>query len=365
MPTNARLAVLRQGSLDLVVEDVDLPDPGPDQVLVRNVGAGICHSQLHELRAQRSTTYLLGHEGCGIVEATGSGVTAVAPGDDVAITWVPRRDGGRPWRAGAELRSGEYATTDEMVYTWGTHSLLDQRYVVPLARGYASDVAAILGCAVMTGAGAVVRTAQVQRGASVAIWGAGGVGLSAVAAAHLAGAATVVAIDVSDEKLALARRFGATDVVNTTTMDAVEAVRFLSTNADGVPGADYVFDCVASQATLNDALLATRSGVLGASQGGQLIVVGVPVPGLSLDPRAILIGQKTVTASLGGSAHPDVDIPLFAEWSSRGDLDLEQLVTNRYELNDINRGIQDLVGGRIRGRAIVSFSWPRSRHGTA
>lgn len=355
MPSNARVAVLREGSLELVVEDAELPDPGPDQVVVRNLGAGICHSQLHEMRAERSTTYLLGHESCGIVEAVGPGVELVGPGDGVAVTWVPRRDGGQPWRAGVRLRNGEYATTAEMVFTWGTHSLVDKRYVVPLPRGAASDVAAILGCAVMTGAGAVVRTAQVPSGASVAVWGAGGVGLSAIAAAHLAGAAPIIAVDVSDGKLELAQRFGATHAVNTTSADAVAAVRAITSQPDGVAGADHVFDCVANQATLDAALSVARNGVLGASRGGQLVVVGVPAPGLRVDPRDILIGQKTVTASLGGSATPDVDIPLFAEWSARGDLDLTMLVTNRYELDDINRGISDLMGGRIRGRAILTF----------
>jgi Zn-dependent alcohol dehydrogenase len=355
MPTSARIAVLRKGTPDLVVEDVELPDPGPDQVIVRNVGAGICHSQLHELRAERSTTYLLGHESSGIVEAVGPGVEHVGPGDDVAVTWVPRHDGGRPWSAGAELRNGEYASTAEMVFTWGTHSLVDKRYVVPIPQGTASDVAAILGCAVMTGAGAVVRTAQVPQGASIAVWGAGGVGLSAIAAAHLTGAATIIAVDVSAEKLELACRFGATHTVNTTSVDAVEAIRTITSRPEGAAGADYVFDCVASQATLDAALSAVRKGVLGASQGGRLLIVGVPSPGLGVDPREILIGQKTVTASLGGSAIPDIEIPRFAEWSRRGDLDLELLVTNRYELDDINRGISDLMGGRIRGRAILTF----------
>jgi len=355
LSTNARVAVLRQHSLKLVIEDVELPDPGPDQVTVRNLGAGICHSQLHEMRTERSVTYLLGHESCGIVEAVGPGVSMLSPGDGVAVTWVPRHDGGQPWRAGAELENGEYATTAEMVFTWGTHSLVDQRYVVPIPRGAVSDAAAVLGCAVMTGAGAVVRTAQVPRGASIAIWGAGGVGLSALAAAHLCGATPIIAVDVSDEKLELARRFGATHVVNTASADPVEAVRTITSRPGGVTGADYVLDCVASQATLDSALSAVRSGVLGASQGGKLLVVGVPAPGLRVDPRELLIGQKTVTASLGGSATPDVEIPRFAEWSIRGDLDLEMLVTDRYELDDINRAVADLMGGRIRGRAILTF----------
>lgn len=356
MSTVAQVAVLRAGSMQLSVEDVELPAPGPGQVLVRNLGAGICHSQLHEIHAERTQTYFLGHEACGIVEAVGPDVLLVQPGDAVSVSWVPRPGIGTPWRAGAALKNGEYATTDEMVFTWGTHSLIDQRYAVRIPHRVASDAAAVLGCAVLTGASAVVRTAKVERGASVVVWGAGGVGLSAIAAARRSQAGPIVAVDVSEDKLELARSFGATHTINATETDAVGAlVDIIAPQADEPAGADYVFDCVANQATLDNALSAVRRGVLGKSRGGQLVVVGVPAPGLGVNARELLIGQKTATASLGVPADIGSEIPKLTEWCENGDIDLEALVTDRYRLSDINKGVSDLMSGRIRGRAILTF----------
>jgi Zn-dependent alcohol dehydrogenase len=355
MPTEARVAVLRAGSDELSVEDVELPDPGPGQVLIRNLGAGICHSQLHEIRASRDQTYFLGHEACGIAEAVGPGVQVVKPGHAVAVSWVPRAGLGTPWRAGAALKNGEYATTDEMVFTWSTHSVIDQSYVVPIPHEVASDAAAVLGCAVLTGASAVARTARVPAGASVAVWGAGGVGLSAIAAARRAQAWPIVAVDVSGEKLSLAVDFGATHTVNASETDPLEALRGITARTPLPAGADYVFDCVATQSTLDTALSAVRRGVLGDSRGGQLVIVGVPAPGVAVSARELLIGQKTATASLGVPHDIGSEIPLLAQWCLSGDLDLQALVTDRYELSDINRAVSDLANGRVRGRAILTF----------
>ncbi|OPX12929.1 zinc-binding dehydrogenase [Mycobacterium sp. AT1] len=355
MPTNAQVAVLRAGSDVLSVEDVELPDPTQNQVLVRNLGAGVCHSQLHEIRAQRDRTYFLGHEACGIVESVGPDAHFVVPGDAVSVSWVPRPGIGTPWRAGAALEDGEYASTDEMIYTWSTHSLIDQRYVVRIPHEVARDAAAVLGCAVLTGASAVVRTAKVPAGASVVVWGAGGVGLSAIAAARHAKAGHVIAVDVSPEKLALAMDFGATHAVDAAQTDPVAALFEITARVDGPPGADYVFDCVAQQSTLDTALAAVRRGVLGTSRGGQLVVVGVPAPGVGVSARELLIGQKTATASLGVPEDTGREIPLLAQWCMNGDIDLDALVTDRYELHDINRAISDLAGGRVRGRAILTF----------
>lgn len=356
MPTAARIAVLRADSTELSIEDVQLPDPGPGQVLVRNLGAGICHSQLHEIRAERDRTYFLGHEACGIVESVGLDVTLVRPGDSVSVSWVPRPGAEAPWRAGATLSSGEYATTDEMVFTWGTHSLIDQRYAVGIPHEVASDAAAVLGCAVLTGASAVVRVAKVPRGAALAVWGAGGVGLSAIAAARRSHAAIIAAVDVSAEKLELARRFGATHTVNAAETNPLEALLEITARTDAPAGADYVFDCVANQATLDIALSAVRRGVLGRSRGGQLVVVGVPAPGVGVAARELLIGQKTATASLGVPSDIGAEIPRLADWCQSGDIDLQALVTDRYPLDEINSAISDLANGRVRGRAILTFS---------
>ncbi|NEW76482.1 zinc-binding dehydrogenase [Streptomyces rhizosphaericus] len=356
MTTTAQLAVLRPDSTEFSIEDVELPDPGPGQVLVRNHGAGICHSQLHEIRAERTRTYLMGHEGCGEVIAVGPDVSLVRPGQSVSVTWVPRPGESTPWRAGVTLPGGEYATTDEMVFTWGTHSLLDQRYVVPIPAAVATDAAAVLGCAVLTGASAVVRAAGVPSGASVVVWGAGGVGLSAMAAARRSGAGPIVAVDLSREKLELARRFGATHVVDVAEPDVLDTVLEVTTRAGRPAGADFVFDCVASEQTLGAALATVRRGELGGSRGGTLVVVGVAKPGVGIPARDLLIGQKTATASLGVPADTGVELPRLAQWCVDGDINLDALVTDRYPLRDINRGIADLAAGRVRGRAVLSFT---------
>ncbi|WP_396911011.1 zinc-binding dehydrogenase [Mycolicibacterium sp.] len=356
MPTNAQLAVLRADTSQFVIENVQLPDPGPGQVLVRNRGAGICHSQLHEIRAPRDRTYFMGHEACGIVEAVGPDVTLVKTGDAVSVSWVPRPGSGTPWRAGATLAGGEYASTDEMVFTWGTHSLIDQRYAVAIPHDVATDAAAVLGCAVMTGASAVTRAAQVFRGATTVVWGAGGVGLSAIAAARRSQAAVIAAVDVSDDKLELARRFGATHTVNAAAQDPVTALLGITDRTDGPAGADFVFDCVANQATLDTALSVVRRGVLGHARGGQLVIVGVPAPGIGVGARELLIGQKTATASLGVPSDIGIEIPLLAQWCQSGEIDLQALVTDRYQLHEINTAITDLTSGRVRGRAILTFS---------
>lgn len=356
MPTAARIAVLRAGSSEFVIEDVTLPDPGPGQVLVRNLGSGVCHSQLHEIRAERTETYFMGHESCGIVEAVGTGVQTVQVGDPVSVTWVPRPGDGSPWRAGATLANGESATTAEMVFTWGTHSLIDQHYAVAIPWAVASDVAAVLGCAVMTGAAAVSRTAKVPEGASVVVWGAGGVGLSVIAAAKRAGAGPIIAVDIAEEKLSLARDFGATHALNATNPDTMDAINRFTVRPDESVGADFVFDVVANRVTLPLTLAAVRSGRLGSFRGGHLVIVGVPTPGVDVSAREILIGQKTVTASLGVFADPGTEIPEFAQWCAAGDVDLEALVTDRYRLDDINQAVADLSAGRVRGRAILTFS---------
>ncbi len=341
--------------MNLMVEDVRLPDPTGAQVLVRNIGAGVCHSQLHEMNADRHETFLLGHEACGVIEAAGPDVDLVQPGDAVSVSWVPRHGTIAPQRAGVTLSNGEYASTDEMVFTWATHSLIDQRYTVSIPQVLAGDSAAVLGCAVLTGASAVTQSVQVHAGATVVVWGAGGVGLSAVAAAKQSRASTIIAVDVSAESLQLARRFGATHVVDATTTEPVRAIHQITSAPHRPPGSDFVFDCVGTQSTLTDGLQSARRGVLGAERGGQLIVVGVPKPDAGVPAREILIGQKTVTASLGVAADTGIEIPRLAQWCVDGEVDLDELVTDRYRLDDINAAVSDLRSGHVRGRAILTF----------
>jgi Zn-dependent alcohol dehydrogenase len=366
MPTDARVVVVPQSQdQPLRVLDCILPDPGPHEVVVRQYASGICHSQLHTINSPRSMAQILGHESTGEVLAVGSAVTTLAAGDTVMVTWVPK-DASQATRAGAgvtlDLPDGTRATT-RSVFTWATHTIADEMFVVKVPDGIDRETTAIIGCAVITGAGAVLHTAAVQPGDSVAIFGVGGVGLSAVAAARKCGADPIIAVDLVDEKLDLAKRFGATHGVNAARTDAVAAIRQL-THRDGVfdllrkpvAGVDFAFDCIGVPVTMRQIAECVRAGEFGRSRGGVAVLVGVPMTSLDLDIRFLFLGERTYRTSLGGSCSPGEDLPRFLDWYARGDLDLDALVTQRYTIDQIGEAVEDLEAGRIAGRSIMVFA---------
>ena len=266
MPTPARVVVCPQGPGPLRIDELELPDPGPHQVVVKQFASGVCHSQLHQMHGPREQPQLLGHESTGVVLATGSEVGHVQEGDRVMVTWVPRdpEQTRRPEPLTLTLNDGSVARS-QGAFTWADHTITDEQYVVSLPDNVPTDVTAIIGCAVMTGSGAVYHTAGVQKGQSVAVFGAGGVGLSAIAAAAVVGADPIIAVDLSDRKLYFARRFGATNGVNASAGDAVERIRELTTHPDelamsGLPvaGVDYAFDCIGVRQTMEQILPAVR-----------------------------------------------------------------------------------------------------------
>jgi Zn-dependent alcohol dehydrogenase len=363
MPTEARVVVAPESG-DMYVADIALPDPGPRQVVVRQYASGICHSQLHQLHGVRRRPMLLGHESTGTVVAAGDEVSHVAVGDTVLVTWVPRsRDEAREWNGGIRLDVGngvQAGTAD--VFTWADHTLVDQSLVVKAPDTIAKDVTAIIGCAVMTGAGAVLNTAGVRAGESVAVFGVGGVGLSAVVAAASVGANPIIAVDLDPTKLEFARHFGATNGVDASAGDAVEQIRALTADKSrlafrGTPmvGVDYAFDCIGVKVTMEQIVAAIRPGVLGGERGGTAVLVGVPQTTVELPAVEMLTGEKRFVASLGGSCSPDEDFPTFLQWHADGRLDLDALVTERFAIDDINEACAALAAGKISGRAILEF----------
>ena len=368
MPTTARVVVLPQNDSTLRVEEVQLPDPGPRQVLVKQFASGICHSQLHSMHNPRQSALLLGHEATGVVLATGDQVTHVGSGDHVVVTWLPRNPQEamrRPELFTILLADGSVAGNPlfaEQVFTWADHAIVDQRHVIPMAAEIKTDVTAIVGCAVMTGAGAVYHTAGVKAGESVAVFGAGGVGLSAIAAAKVIGADPIIAIDLDDEKLAFAEQCGATTTVNATTLDPIQRIQDLTprsgefdVHGNAIGGVDYAFDCIGVRATMEQMLPAVHGKVLGATNGGTAVLVGVPQTPLELHPGDMLFNEKKFVASHGGSCRPDRDIPMFLQWYQDGDLDLDALVTERFGIDQINEALAALAAGKIAGRAILEF----------
>jgi Zn-dependent alcohol dehydrogenase len=314
------------------------------------------------MHAPHADPVLLGHESTGVVVARGREVTYVDEGDMVLVTWVPRNFDKATRSAGTPAISVEgTAAAISYVFTWADFTLADEQYVVQVPRGTRRDVTAIIGCAVMTGSGAVINTAGVQKGQSVAIFGVGGVGLCAVAAAAIVGADPVIAVDLDDFKLDMAKKFGATVGINAREVDPVERIReltpFPGQSMRGQPraGVDFAFDCIGSPVTMAQILPAAKTATWGKDRGGTAILVGVPTTSVEIQPRDWVQHEKTYTGSLGGSCVPEEDFPVFLEWFREGRLDLDALVTTRYQLDQINEATDALHHGEISGRAILEF----------
>lgn len=363
MANRARVVVLPQNTAKLRVEDIDLPDPGPTQVIVRQFASGVCHSQLHQMHSPRRSPVILGHEATGVVEKAGREVRHVREGDTVLVTWVPR-DAARAKAlpVAATLTVSDGLAQSQNVFTWANRTLADEQYVVKAAPSIAKDVTSIIGCAVMTGAGAVINTASVKKGESVAIFGVGGVGLSAVVGARVAGAYPIIAVDLDDAKLEFARRFGATHTINARTQDPVAAIHQLTPRPGeftigmaAASGVDYAFDCIGIKKTMEQIVPACRPGHFGVHSGGCAVLVGVPMTTVELQAIDVLINEKRFIGSIGGSCAPDRDFPMFLDWHERGALDLDAMVTARFRIDDINEATGALEAGRISGRAILEF----------
>lgn len=360
MTTSSRVVVAQPGTRKLDILDLELPDPSPNQVVVAQQASGVCHSQLHQIHSERDAPVVLGHESTGVVVAAGSNVSHLAVGDDVFVTWVPRAPE-TPFRpaefATLDLGGGKTAVSQN-VFTWATHTIADGQYVVKAPPNSPKDVSSIIGCAVMTGSGAVMNTANVQRGESVAVWGVGGVGLSAIAAAREAGAYPIIAVDLDDAKLEFAKGFGATHLVNAGNGDAVQQVKALTPGdrASDPGGPDYAFDCIGKSITIQQIIEAVRNGHWIETRGGTAVLVGVPTENVTINPMGVLLGEKRFIGSIGGSCVPEVDFPIFMDWYHNGKLDLDALVTERVKIDDINEIVAELEAGKVAGRAILDFT---------
>ena len=360
MPTRSKAAILVEPNAPLVVDDVTLPDPQPDQVLLKLFASGICHSQLHQMHRTPETAHrgtpavfpsLLGHEATGVVVAKGNRVTHVAEGDHVITTWVDRGAvEGTPPRAPVHAE-WQGRPVPVGAATWADHTLLSERLVVPMDKKVATDVTSIVGCAVLTGAGVILNTLDVRVNESVAVFGAGGVGLCAIAAASIVGAYPIIAVDLSDDKLAFAQRFGATHGVNASQGDPVKAIQALTGG-----GVDYAIDCIGAARTQEQILYAARPGGIGLTKGGTACLVGAVQELGRIDVEELRITQRTYTGTRGSLCRPDRDFPIFVRWFQRGQLDLDALVTQRYTLEKINDATADLAGGRIHGRSIITYT---------
>lgn len=334
-----------------IIDEIEVPDPRPDQVIVKLFSSGVCHSQLHHMhRPDMHRPLGLGHEGSGVVTHVGRNVRHIAEGDHAIVTWVPRtpiKGRSEPAPCGVTYRE---ELVHGQVYTWGEDVLVDSELVVRMSKEHPTDVSSIVGCAVLTGAGAVLNTAQVRPGDSVAIFGVGGVGLSAVRAAAIVEADPIIAVDLADEKLEFAREFGATHTINASEVDPVEAIVDLTNG-----GVDYAFDTTGAKITTEQILPATRGGGPGAdNHGGLAVLVGIPTEPMTVDPNHFVLHQRRYRGSLGAT-YPETDFPMFLRWHQVGKFPLDRLVTKRYTLDQVNEACDALEAGDILGRAIIEY----------
>ncbi|WP_431882883.1 zinc-binding dehydrogenase [Micromonospora gifhornensis] len=343
------------------IEQVDLPDIDTGQVRVAIRAAGVCHSDLSMVDGTIAAPYplLLGHEAAGVVVEIGDGVDRVAVGDHVVLNWAPPCRAcwscthGEPWlceHTGTPATEAGHTLDGEPLHvTLGLGALAEQVVVpqhamVVVPADLPFPTAALLGCAVLTGVGAIRRTADVRPGNSVAVIGLGGVGLSAVAAARAAGAATVIAVDVSPAKADLARAAGATDflLADDTLSRAVRAL------TDG-RGVDHAVECVGRAATIRTAWRATR-------RGGKVIVVGMGGKDdmVGLSALEIFHSARTLRSSVYGSSDPDRDLPELARAVLDGSFDLDFLVTDRVRLDEAPEALARMARGEG-ARTVVLF----------
>jgi S-(hydroxymethyl)glutathione dehydrogenase/alcohol dehydrogenase len=330
-------AVLVELGKPLELADLDIPPLEPGQVLVEVAYSGVCHTQVGEARGHRGEDrflpHCLGHEGSGTVREVGPGVTKVKPGDHVILSWIKG--------TGADVPGTVYGWNGRSVNaggitTFATHSVISENRLTVIPDGMSMRLAALVGCAVPTGAGVIFNTARPRPGQSVAVFGIGGIGSCAVAAAALAGCTPIVAVDVNPDKLALARRLGATHTVNAKDADPVAELLKLCKG-----GADFAVEATGLAPVMRQALASVRS------QGGAAVVVGNARFGekLEIDPRELNQGKRLL-GTWGGDNVPDRDYPRYCRLMTAGRLDLSPLLSRSYRLTEVNAALDDLERGR-------------------
>lgn len=353
----------------LEIADLDLADPGPGEVLVRIAAAGLCHSDLSVIDGSRvrPLPMLLGHEASAVVEAIGADVVEVAVGDHVVLSYVPSCGACQPCRSGRPARcepgqvangagtllggarrlsrpdGGEPISHLLGVAAFADHAVVSQGSLVRIDRDADLSTAAVLGCAVLTGVGAILNTAEARPGSSAVIFGLGGVGSSAVMGARLADCHPIVAVDVVDAKLALARGFGATHAVRGDDPDVVAIIREITGG-----GGETVVEAVGRVATLQSAYAATRPG-------GTTVSTGLPSPDamLCIPALSLVAEERTLRGSYMGSSVPRRDVPRYLALAREGRLPIERLISARIRLAAINEGFDRLADGSALRQLIV------------
>jgi len=360
-------AVIAESLNTLKVGDVELDPPRAREVQVRMVAAGVCHSDLSALNGTIPIVFptVLGHEGAGVVEAVGEGVTQCKVGDLVVMSFVPNCGTcfhcvrGEAYLCQAVPPSGKQVDGTTRLHRDGQdlnaflalgnmaeRVVVPSINVVPIDKSIPLSAAALIGCGVTTGVGAALNTARVEAGSTVAVFGCGGVGLSVIQGARIAGAARIFAVDLSAEKLEMAKRFGATDVVP----PGEDAAKWLTKQTG--QGVDYAFEVVGNPAVADVAMRATR-------RGGKTVLVGVGklTENVSVNALIFPLSGKTLCGCMFGNANPRVDFPRLLGLYRAGKLDLEGMVTRTYRVDQAVEAFEDLKKGS-NARGVILFDDP-------
>ena len=361
-------AVFEEAGKDLVVQELELEDPKAGEVLVRLAASGVCHSDYHIAKGEwgATTPLVLGHEGAGVVEAVGPGVTSVVPGDHVVLSWVPYCgrckycNVGRPALCTEVMKfayeglmldgTSRLSRDGQPVYSYGATGTFANRVIVPetgaipVRKDAPLEKIALIGCAVATGVGAVINTAKVQAGDTVLVIGCGGVGLSAIMGAGLVSASQIIAVDVNEDSLARAKDLGATATINSRTTDLASAVAELV----GPDGVDWAFEAIGLKPTIEAAYQLIRPG-------GTAVVVGQAAEGVTveIDPYIMSDREKRIIGSNYGSCNPPVDFPRLIDLYMQGKINLDVLIARNCTIDDINEAFVGMGGGEAARTVII------------
>ncbi len=361
-----KAAVLYEANKPLAIETVELDDPKDGEVLVRIAAAGVCYSDYHVMKGEWSMPkpVVLGHEGAGIVEKVGAGVTRLSPGDHVILNFRANCGQcdhcivGRPVLCdGIEAprvfmfdgtvrlhRNGQDIHHMTRTACFAEYAVVPESGAVPIRSDMPLDKACLIGCSVMTGLGAVTNTARIEPGSNVAVIGCGGVGLNTIQGAHLAGADRIIAVDLLDNKLEYAKEFGATDLINAGNGDAVARVQELTKG-----GVDYAFEVIGNPKTILQAYEMCRIG-------GTTVIVGMAPENDIIEINALSLPrtERAIVGSWYGSARPWVDLPKLTDLYMRGRLKIDPMISRTWRLDEINEAYQTLASGDV-ARSVILF----------
>lgn len=340
-----KAAVLYEINKPLVIEEIEIPELEFGQILVKLVASGVCHKQLEDVSGKHGDDpwlpHLLGHEGSGIVETIGSGVTQVEPGDHVILSWIT---GPGINAASPKYMLGEKRINAGSITTFNNYAVVSENRITKIEKKMPLKEAALIGCAIPTGVGAAINESKVEVGSSVAVFGVGGVGLSIIQGSNLVNALTIIAIDIYDHKLEFAREFGATDVINAKRNNPVEKIKEITEGK----GVDFAFESAGLKVTMEQAYQST-------SNTGIVNLVGNPAykEKISINALETHYGKRLIGGH-GGNVRPETDFARYIDLYTAGKLKLDELISHRYSLEQINDALQALKTGNV-CRAIIEF----------